>query len=246
MCDPCADEADIFDEETCQCFVGAGICDQHVANCARTCCIAEPAPCATTRMSTVSPTTSEPTTTNPTTSEPTTADPTTAAPTTTAPTTTAPTPVASTTAAMCDPCADEADVFDEETCQYFVGAGICDQHVANCARTCCTSEPEPCTTPRMSTTAAPPPATAACPRNCGQVDRGGGTCRANGRCLSCNENKLRVNGRCVNSLSCKGRRIQTGSMMSQGCRCLQSTCHFCTRVVSGYTCRVSPGAIQLI
>merc|ERR1712232_283686 len=90
-------------------------------------------------------------------------------------------------------------------------------------------------------TASPPPPTVtagSCPRNCGTADRGGGTCRPNGRCLSCNDNRLRVNGRCVQSLACRGRRIQSGSMTGENCRCQQDTCHYCNRNVERDTCRV--------
>ena len=105
-----------------------------------------------------------------------------------------------------------------------------------------TSEPSPA--PTTVTSAGTTEATSAaadeeCPRNCGTLERGGGICRPSGRCLACNENRLRVNGRCVQSLSCRGRRVQTGSLSGQGCQCLQEHCHFCTRVVSGDTCRVS-------
>ena len=117
----------------------------------------------------------------------------------------------------------------------------------------CTSPPTPApsvdtTTSAVDTSTAmdttirsppPPTNTAECPRNCGLPALGGGTCRSNGRCTSCNANRLRINGRCVNSLSCKGRRIQTGSMAGDGCRCLNGHCHFCTRIVAGDTCRVS-------
>ena len=100
------------------------------------------------------------------------------------------------------------------------------------------------TAPGMETTTIQPPpppptTTTACPRNCGLPDRGGGTCRPDGRCTSCNDDRLRVNGRCVQSLSCKGRRIQSGSLAGDGCRCLNDHCHFCTRVVARDTCRVS-------
>ena len=81
-------------------------------------------------------------------------------------------------------------------------------------------------------------AAAACPRNCGTTDRGGGTCRPDGRCTSCNENRLRASGRCVQSLACKGRRVQTGTLSGQGCRCANDHCHYCNRVASGDTCRV--------
>ena len=36
----------------------------------------------------------------------------------------------------------------------------------------------------------------------------------------------------------QGRRIQSGSMTGEGCRCLNDHCHFCTRTVGGDTCRV--------
>ena len=81
-------------------------------------------------------------------------------------------------------------------------------------------------------------AAAACPRNCGTTHRGGGTCRPDGRCTSCNENRLRASGRCVQSLACKGRRVQTGTLSGQGCRCANDHCHYCNRVASGDTCRV--------
>ena len=114
----------------------------------------------------------------------------------------------------------------------------------------CTSSPTPPTTPTdapaTSEPTPPPPTNAACPRNCGQPERGGGTCRANGRCTSCNTNKLRVSGRCVNSISCKGRRIQSGSMTGEGCQCLNSTCHFCMRTVGGDTCRVCRDGAYLL
>ena len=95
----------------------------------------------------------------------------------------------------------------------------------------------PPTTP-LPTTPLPTTTPVDCPRNCGTEARGGGGCRPNGRCTSCNENRLRVNGRCVLSVACKGRRIQTGSMTGGGCRCLDDSCHYCTRVVDGDTCRV--------
>lgn len=86
-----------------------------------------------------------------------------------------------------------------------------------------------------TTTAA---ADGTCPRNCGVPSRGGGTCRPNGRCLSCNDNRLRVNGRCVQSLGCRGRRIQSGSMSGENCRCTDAHCHYCNRGVEGDVCRV--------
>ena len=77
-----------------------------------------------------------------------------------------------------------------------------------------------------------------CPRNCGTQASGGGTCRANGRCLSCNDNRLLLNGACVNSVSCRARRIQSGSQTGANCRCLDDHCNYCNRVVDGDTCRV--------
>ena len=90
----------------------------------------------------------------------------------------------------------------------------------------------------LPTTPPTIPSPADCPRNCGTEARGGGGCRPDGRCTSCNDNRLRVSGRCVLSVACKGRRIQTGSMAGGGCRCLDDSCHYCTRVVVGDTCRV--------
>ena len=94
------------------------------------------------------------------------------------------------------------------------------------------------------TTAAPPtePPTnypvGQCPRNCGTPENGGGTCRPTGVCLSCNDNRLRVNGRCVQSVACRARQIQSGSMEGENCRCLDAHCHYCNRAVSGDVCRV--------
>jgi len=95
------------------------------------------------------------------------------------------------------------------------------------------------------TTAPPahrsPTAALACPRNCGQAENGGGTCveRSSGiKCTSCNGDRLLVRSKCVRELSCKGRRIQTGSLVDLGCRCLNEHCHFCTRFPTSDTCRV--------
>ena len=59
-----------------------------------------------------------------------------------------------------------------------------------------------------------------------------------GRCTSCNENRLRVSGRCVTLVYCRGRRIQSGSLLGQNCRCLNDHCQYCNRAVSGDVCRV--------
>ena len=90
----------------------------------------------------------------------------------------------------------------------------------------------PPTTPQ--TTLAP----GTCPRNCGVPDRGGGTCRTNGRCRSCNDNRVLQSGRCYASIACKGRRIQSGSQTGSNCRCLDENCHYCNRAAAGDTCTV--------
>lgn len=92
-----------------------------------------------------------------------------------------------------------------------------------------------------STSAATTSATGSvtCPSNCGQRENGGGTCRpSNLKCLSCNFDRLRSNGRCFRSLSCRGRRVQGGSAGGDGCRCLDDNCHYCNRNATGDVCRV--------
>jgi len=85
-----------------------------------------------------------------------------------------------------------------------------------------------------------------CARNCGVASRGGGTCRTNGRCLSCNDNRVLQSGRCYSAIACKGRRIQTGSQVGSNCRCLDGHCHYCNRVVAGDTCRVCRDGYYLL
>ena len=61
-----------------------------------------------------------------------------------------------------------------------------------------------------------------------------------GACLPlppCPEGRFRVNGRCVRSLSCRARTIQSGSMTGEVCRCADRHCHYCTRAAAGDTCR---------
>ena len=87
---------------------------------------------------------------------------------------------------------------------------------------------------------------AACPRNCGTEPSGGGTCRPDGRCLSCNEDRLRVNGRCVGLVYCRGRRIQSGSMAGDGCRCLDDRCHYCNRAAAADVCRACRDGAYLL
>ena len=223
LCNPCDSRSDTFGEDTCQYFAGNDMCEQYESMCSRTCCTAPPERCETTPGST--------------TLLPTTVESTTSAPTNPSP-----------TIAMCSPCDDLSDNYSADTCQYFAESGQCGQYGSDCSQTCCTAAPEPCTSTLGSTTATPPTTpppttqtTPACPRNCGQSANGGGTCvtRSSGiKCTSCNANRLLVKGKCLGTVSCKGRRIQTGSLTGQGCRCLNSHCHFCTRVADGDTCRV--------
>ena len=102
--------------------------------------------------------------------------------------------------------------------------------------------PEPTQAPVPApTTLEPSPAptdTGDCPRNCGTAERGGGQCRPNGRCLSCNPTRLLSGGRCFQSIACKGRRIQGGGQAGSNCRCVHEHCHYCNRAVEGDTCRV--------
>ena len=116
-----------------------------------------------------------------------------------------------------------------------VGAMLNDGMFPGCAEAC---PADPTTTEAAATTEAAETTAAGCPRNCGTPDNGGGTCRPTGVCLSCNDNRLRVNGRCVQSVACRARRIQSGSMTDQNCRCLDAHCHYCNRAVSGDVCRV--------
>ena len=241
LCDPCDDRADIFELETCQYFRSQGSCGEHAGNCGRTCCTELPSPCGdvppidSTATPTVAPAslpTSVPTDS-------------TGAPSTTA-------------VLMCDPCDGNSDIYADETCQYFRGQDSCDQHLANCGRTCCVELPAPCaelpapasTTddPTTSVPTAPSPTDPAvtCVQNCGQSANGGGTCRANGRCTSCNDNRVLQSGRCYSSIACKGRRIQSGSQFGSSCRCLDDHCHYCNRAATGDVCRVCRDGFYLL
>ena len=53
-------------------------------------------------------------------------------------------------------------------------------------------------------------------------------------------------GRCYSAISCKGRRIQSGSQAGTGCRCLDEHCHFCNRAAAGDTCRVCRDGFYLL
>ena len=72
---------------------------------------------------------------------------------------TAPTsaPTSSPSVQLCDPCEGAADVYDGETCTFFQDNSMCAQHAANCARTCCTLNPMPCSD---TTATTPSPTTA--------------------------------------------------------------------------------------
>ena len=94
--------------------------------------------------------------------------------------------------------------------------------------------------PEITTAAATTREPGTCPRNCGAESNGGGTCRSNGRCLSCNANRVLQSGRCYASIACKGRRIQTGSQTGSTCRCLEDNCHYCNRLADGDTCTGLP------
>jgi len=132
----------------------------------------------------------------------------------------------------------------DDCANYNNNRGECEMYGCDFAATMMTTLPATTTTmsPTMSPTMPPvrPPTNSAgtCPRNCGTAARGGGTCRANGRCTSCNVNRVIQSGRCYSAISCKGRRIQSGSQAGSNCRCLDPHCHFCNRVSSGDTCRV--------
>ena len=86
-----------------------------------------------------------------------------------------------------------------------------------------------------------------CSRNCGQPERGGGTCRlSNGRCTACNEDRVLQSGRCYASIACKGRRIQSGSQAGTSCRCTDDHCHYCNRAAAGDVCRVCRDGFYLL
>ena len=98
----------------------------------------------------------------------------------------------------------------------------------------CVDDVADVTTTAMVTTTA---AAFTCPRNCGTPARGGGTCRPNGRCTSCNSNRIRQSGTCLSSISCRASRILTGRLAGNGCRCANSHCHYCVRQALGDECR---------
>ena len=104
------------------------------------------------------------------------------------------------------------------------------------AAECTTTTDDPETTAAAATTRE---SAGTCPRNCGTESNGGGSCRSNGRCLSCNANRVLQSGRCYASIACKGRRIQTGSQTGSNCRCLDDSCHYCNRRADGDTCTCS-------
>lgn len=98
--------------------------------------------------------------------------------------------------------------------------------------------PSPSVKPTPSPVAEP---TQSCPTNCG-----GGTCDSSGQCLSCGDpTRMLASGRvdgvyfgkCVLSLKCRARVIQTGSLKGNPCKCLdRQNCFYCSRTVDGDTC----------
>eukprot|EP00041_Stephanoeca_diplocostata_P008601 m.126976 g.126976 ORF g.126976 m.126976 type:complete len:399 (-) comp17401_c0_seq1:160-1356(-) len=79
---------------------------------------------------------------------------------------------------------------------------------------------------------------ASCPRECGTVADGGGTCSSTtGLCASCNSNRILVHGGCIGQIYCRGRRIQGGRFIDETCRCSDSNCHYCHVTSAGETCR---------
>lgn len=99
-----------------------------------------------------------------------------------------------------------------------------------------TTEPAP-TEPEPTDPPATDGPAGECPRNCGVSANGGGTCRLNGRCTSCNDGRLLHRGRCVQSLHCRAGRVQSGALQNEGCRCDNENCHNCIRTAAGDTCR---------
>lgn len=102
--------------------------------------------------------------------------------------------------------------------------------------------PAPTTAPTLTPTSVPtivptstlptPSPTPACPQNCGD-----GACNLDGRCLGCSANRLLLHGRCLQSISCRRRRVQSGSLAGATCRCGIGHCHFCIQNHVGEVCR---------
>lgn len=85
-----------------------------------------------------------------------------------------------------------------------------------------------------------------CPKNCGSVSLGGGTCGIRPSdgvliCKSCNSNRIRQKGVCLLEVHCRSRTIQSGKLKGQGCKCSNIHCHNCKRrseSQGGDTCTV--------
>lgn len=88
--------------------------------------------------------------------------------------------------------------------------------------------------------------TQACPKNCGVVELGGGSCTARKSdgatiCSSCNHNRIRFKGACLLEVHCRAQKVQSGKLKGAGCRCANPRCHNCKRrseSQGGDTCTV--------
>lgn len=73
-----------------------------------------------------------------------------------------------------------------------------------------------------------------CPKNCGQPQFGGGSCRTRSAdevliCASCNDNRIRMKGFCLLEVHCRARKVQSGKLKGLGCKCSNPHCHNCKR-----------------
>eukprot|EP00040_Diaphanoeca_grandis_P036998 m.239004 g.239004 ORF g.239004 m.239004 type:complete len:928 (+) comp33734_c0_seq4:470-3253(+) len=77
-----------------------------------------------------------------------------------------------------------------------------------------------------------------CKRGCGSVEKGGGTCKTDGvTCTSCNSDRVKFRGKCLQTLACKASKVPTGALAGESCRCTDKNCHYCIRSSSGDKCR---------
>ena len=144
-----------------------------------------------------------------------------------------------------DGIANEADCYSDSNGLPDLGAGSCAHFCfLTAAYPSVATTPVPTTNPAPTT--SPTNAFGECARNCGQTENGGGTCRDNGRCTACNDDRVLQSGRCYVSIACKGRRIQSGSQAGSSCRCLDDHCHYCNRDAGGDTCRVCRDGFYLL
>jgi len=81
-----------------------------------------------------------------------------------------------------------------------------------------------------------------CAKNCGD-----GTCRSDdiNVCTSCSDGRVVANGkyedgtrfgRCVKSLACRARKILSGPLTNETCKCTLEHCHYCKRTSEGEVC----------